>query len=492
MGVVVVVTVPSPLREVHTRRSQCWCDEISPICANCARRELQCSFLTDNDETTPGNGASQSPAAQGPPPRPRSNPASSTLRAQPPTNHLQTAAPPGLLPATSATVLDPQIQARHMLELELMHHYSTSTYMSFFGLRDHVATVNAWQRFVPREALKYDFLMYGLLAFTALHIAKLTRPADDKLDESTAMDTDADADADADADTDTDGVGGGGSGGGGGEATFSAPSSFYFQKALEYQNEAFRSFRSVLDHVTQDNCNAAFAFSVLTTLLVIAVPGFEDGSEKEDGTSNKTMQAVFTMFEFLKGLSSIVAASGEWFHKGPWAHVLAHFQEFQEGHWELSDPDCLQVLRRLSSLNEELNDPADPAEGSKFRVNKCAIDNLERCFAKYHVPAVVRGGGGGDDVAGVGGGERDVAYKGHILGWLTMAGSDFVTSLHRGDSLALLIFLHWAVLLKNLESFWWSHNSAKALVAEVASMLHPRGSEWEHRTMWAREKVGLP
>ncbi|KAL6250143.1 hypothetical protein RBB50_002444 [Rhinocladiella similis] len=329
--------------------------------------------------------------------------------------------------------------------------------MSCVGVPENVETVNAWQRFVPREALKYDFLMYGLLAFAALHIAKLTRPTEVK-SEGTAVDVD-----------------------GVGETTFSAPSSFYFQKALEYQNEAFQSFRSVLDHVTQDNCNAAFAFSVLTTILVIAVPGFEDESEKDP--TNKTMQAVFTMFEFIKGISSIINASCEWFHKGPWAHLIVHFHEFQQRKWVLSNPDSLQVLRQLSSLNEELNDPTDLADSSRFKVNKCAIDNLELCFARYDVPS---------DDAGAAAGGTEVGEKGHILAWLAMAGADFVSLLHRGDSLALLIFLHWAVLLKNLEPFWWSHNSAKALVAEVASMLHPRGSEWEHRTMWAREKVGLP
>ncbi|KAJ9637633.1 hypothetical protein H2204_004782 [Knufia peltigerae] len=437
---------------------------MGPVCANCARRQLPCSFLTDTDETTPSNGASESPAQLPlpPPPRPRSRPTSSTLRAQP--SHLPT--PPDIRQtATTPVPESSQIQARHLLELELMHHYSTSTYMSCVGLRESAATVNAWKRFVPREALKYDFLLYGLLAFTALHISKLTRPpAEDKSGDDKTMIMD-----------------------GGRETTmFSAPSSFYFQKALEYQDEAFQSFRSVLDHITQDNCNAAFAFSVLTTLLVIAVPGFEDGSEKDP--ANKTMQAVFTMFEFLKGLGSIIDASEEWFYQGPWAHVLVHFHEFQDGKWELSNQDSLQVLRQLSSLNEELNDATDSADNSKFKVNKRAIDNLELCFAKYDISGDA--GAGGAEGPTTGGNE--VGDKGHILGWLAMAGAEFVSLLHHGDSLALLIFLHWAVLLRNLESFWWSHNSAKALVAEVASMLHPRGSEWEHRTMWAREKVGLP
>jgi hypothetical protein len=82
--------------------------------------------------------------------------------------------------------------------------------------------------------------------------------------------------------------------------------------------------------------------------------------------------------------------------------------------------------------------------------------------------------------------------RGHILGWLAMAGRDFVALLREGDPLSLLIFLHWATLLAHLDAFWWSRSSAPALVAEVAGLLHNRGrDEWEERTRWARRKVGI-
>jgi hypothetical protein len=81
--------------------------------------------------------------------------------------------------------------------------------------------------------------------------------------------------------------------------------------------------------------------------------------------------------------------------------------------------------------------------------------------------------------------------RGHIIGWLGVAGSPFVTRLREGDPLSLLIFAHWAILLDDLQQFWWSQNSGKVLVAEIAGVLHKRGHEWEERTRWARRKVGL-
>ena len=98
------------------------CDEEAP-CSNCVRRNEECSLL----EPTP-SGSSE-------------------------------VADPGL-PATA----DEWIQ-----DLELMHHYTSSVSQGQLGARGRV--VHLWRNYVPQQALKHNFLMHGLLALSALHLA---------------------------------------------------------------------------------------------------------------------------------------------------------------------------------------------------------------------------------------------------------------------------------------------------------------------------------
>lgn len=52
---------------------------------------------------------------------------------------------------------------------ELMYHYSTNTACRQFGVRDEI--IDLWRDYIPQQALKHTFLMHGLLALAALHLA---------------------------------------------------------------------------------------------------------------------------------------------------------------------------------------------------------------------------------------------------------------------------------------------------------------------------------
>ncbi|KAI1613719.1 hypothetical protein EDD36DRAFT_434364 [Exophiala viscosa] len=334
-----------------------------------------------------------------------------------------------------------------------MHHYSTSAYISCIGLRA-TETIEVWQSFVPSESLKHEFLLNGILAFAALHIAKLTRQPDFKAKSNST-------------------------------GSFLSSSSFYFQKAVEYQNLAFESFHGVLQNVTPDNCSAVFGFSILTMLFAIAIPGIEDASQG-GGPNLNSMQSIFTLFEYLRGLASIIEVSKDWLASGPFRVVLGTFDDYTTDNWRITNADAAQALNRLTILNDEFNASSSATELSKFATNKRAISLLEFCYAKQNFPPALT-----DETLAQTAKDSSDIYRGHIVGWLGMAGGDFVSQLRQSDSLSLLIFVHWAILLGNLENFWWSHNSGKVLVAEIAGVLHTRGEEWEERTRWARGKVGL-
>jgi hypothetical protein len=138
-----------------------------------------------------------------------------------------------------------------LLELELLHYYSSKTYLGFsFGSNDK----EIWQDAVVQEALKSEFLLKEIFALAALHKATETPESDIN----------------------------------------------YIACALEYQNEASALFRNALGNVTEANCFAIFAFSIMTTIFAI-VP-----SELTPGINSKSpLEKILLLFEFQKGTSSV-------------------------------------------------------------------------------------------------------------------------------------------------------------------------------------------
>lgn len=126
-----------------TPTNETQCDEKGPPCSNCISRELTCSYLRASSR--PETRGDQTPAPL------------ATVLPSPPQ--------PLGIPSPAAST-PPNVSG--VRELELMHKYSTETYKS-------LCTSNSghyvWQIAIPRMALQYDFLMNGILALGALHIA---------------------------------------------------------------------------------------------------------------------------------------------------------------------------------------------------------------------------------------------------------------------------------------------------------------------------------
>ncbi|KAG9858969.1 hypothetical protein KCU68_g290, partial [Aureobasidium melanogenum] len=130
-----------PQRRSHTKSRrgciQCKqrhvkCDEATPSCGYCLKREIACSFLAPGDDNTTSLNAS--PSSQ-----------------------------PG---HTSSPV--PRSADTRLLELRLMHNWSTKAFKS---LRQHSDETHLWQVVVPELALSHEYLLNALLALSARHLS---------------------------------------------------------------------------------------------------------------------------------------------------------------------------------------------------------------------------------------------------------------------------------------------------------------------------------
>ncbi|KAL4971662.1 hypothetical protein BDW66DRAFT_145677 [Aspergillus desertorum] len=132
------------------------CGKEHPQCSSCLSRNLGCEYLPRASSL----------------PWPRFKSRSSTPSLSPTVKTSPSVVDPALIvhyrdfmePSISGS-LDKELNFQ---ELELMMQWCTKTYRS---VSRNSTVENIWQAVVPREAMRHPFLMHGILALSALHLA---------------------------------------------------------------------------------------------------------------------------------------------------------------------------------------------------------------------------------------------------------------------------------------------------------------------------------
>ncbi|KAJ5644432.1 hypothetical protein N7507_010443 [Penicillium longicatenatum] len=385
-----------PPRRAHTKsRSGCdqckrrrvKCDETGPPCTNCISRELDCTYVkaSPKDASSLGRQAIDLPLA---------------ARENGPVTQ------PSLAPGSPAS----PSAASGVRELELMHRFATDTYRS---ISTSESEMQVWQIHVPRLALRFEFLMNGILALAALHIASTLEP----------------------------------------------PASFvYMDTALHHHNLTFAPFRASIDHLTEQNCEAVLAQSIITTVFGIALPRVTAAR----GESSNMTENIVVLFELLQGVKNIITIGQPWIK----LNLYPHQKGFKSDGPTL-DSVTEAALDRLAVLNDETLSSIDT---DQYRINKDVIAHLHHCFTMYSID-------GG---------------PANALAWLAAVDKEFVDNVRRRQPLALLILMHWGVLLWELDGqWWWARNSGRALVSELLLILQPGNARWADSLAWPRQKMGL-
>ncbi|OOQ87302.1 C6 transcription factor [Penicillium brasilianum] len=385
-----------PPRRAHTKsrngcdqckRRRVKCDEKGPPCTNCISRELSCTYL-------------RAPPRDAPSTRRRNN-------APAPARELDIPRP--LAPISPASTPSAISGVR---DLELMHKFATET---FSTVSTSESKFHVWQIVIPRLALQYDFLMNGILALAALHIATTTE---------------------------------------------SPTSLAYIDTALQYHNLSFAPFRAAIDNLTPQNCEAVLAQSIVTTVIGIALPRV---TAPRDDNSNMT-ENILVVFELLQGVKKIIHIGRSWIKINLYSRQKERYESM--GPTEL-DSDASAAFDRLAMLNEETVASMD---AQQYLINKEVIDHLRDCYTLY----------------------ASSQDPGEVLAWLAAVDKEFVDNVRRQQPLALLILMHWGVLLGELDGrWWWASNSGKSLVLELLQVLLPADARWTEYLSWPQRRMGL-
>ncbi|KIX94510.1 uncharacterized protein Z520_09896 [Fonsecaea multimorphosa CBS 102226] len=369
------------------------CNEAGPPCGRCELRATTCEY------TSPGPGLQQPQdlsSGHGPP--------------------IQPAGPSPELQPLEEPLFPNEVR---VLELQLMHRWSTVTYKSLYSKvagDDYI-----WQTAVPRWSLQHDFLCAGLFALSAFEAASCCSSSS-----------------------------------GTGRAK-------YLRAAVEYQTVALNNFRRHLQHqeTNPESYEIVLCFSLMLMVLALASSQFmsELAGDASQGDGDSMVLNTLTHFELLRGCGTVLGANAEqYLAQNSYVQKLTLFENLPRLPF---DSETAAAMSKLNTANERriISTVGESYEHrvqqvAHFEACKKAISLLEECFAKC-----------------VGVGQDDDDYQGYILGWLNMAGEEYVNAIKGNDHVALLVLMCWGALVEKLgRRVWWAKDFGRLLVEEISEM----------------------
>ena len=215
----------------------------------------------------------------------------------------------------------PMTSQLSLLDLELMHHYSTVT---CFAISSIPAKHPTWQIAIPREALIYHFLMHALLAVSAAHLMRI-RPSKRHI---------------------------------------------YEEAATRHRNLALTSSIPFLNNINPINCHALFALSNIVSVLSLIFP--HPSPPSGSGLPSDPLDTTLEFFTVIRGVKTVLSSAQEWIAQGP-------FATFTEHNWDPSlAPLASDVIAAFERLDKRVEETVE--EPALCEVYAGAIQRLKVAF----------------------------------------------------------------------------------------------------------------
>lgn len=233
----------------------------------------------------------------------------------------------------------------------------------------------------------------------------------------------------------------------------------FIDSGLEYHNQASALYRRALNDISPTNCDAVFAQAIITTVIGISLPQLT--ADRMESTT--MVENILVVFELLRGLNKILIISRSW----PRTELSASRRSFFEMPDTPLDADSDTSLTKLMETTKYILGNTDPEQ---YHTMEDAIGVLRMCFRRFAY-------------------RRDA---GSVLSWLSIIDEEFVCALRAHKTIALLVLMHWTVLLNELNGkMWWAHNSGIALGTELLEELHSSDIQLEEALIWPKKMLGI-
>ncbi|KAB2569192.1 hypothetical protein DBV05_g12134, partial [Lasiodiplodia theobromae] len=360
--------------------------------------------------------------------------------------------------------------------LSLLHHWTLHT---FATLSQDPDTQSCWRTNIPRIGFSFDFVLQGLLALSALHLAHLHPER---------------------------------------HAQHAATSAWYWENALRGASAALASPQppaqpqpqphddggggggggSNADDGSADRTCALYAFAVTSCFYTLARGPQRVGdmlvcvvasNDDDAGGGGATGGGAADWLILFRGVRSLVELAKEQVLDGPLAPLasLARRQlerssklgvtaatagrkgEGDEGgkQEEGAGSAALRELRRCID--------ADEREEPNVRTYREMVDSLAFCFRVVEA----------EERRGAGAGALAANFQAFF--WLYRISDDFVLCLQQRLPMAMVIYAHFVVLIKSMDWTWVIGSWPSHLMGQIYESLD---EGWRGRLRWPMEQVG--
>jgi len=420
------------------------CDETKPTCENCIKFRIPCSF---NSNPSPPSDAS--PSAQEAPRR-RGRPRKDWLTAiaQPhPDDHSPGSTPDQAVvsPVTPAEQHPPPYligdHTLNITDLQLLHHYM---YKASINIANARGLDPFWSVDCPKIGFANPHTLHLILTYSALHMGRLQ----EHNDPGRAHQLHDEAD-------------------------------MHFATALEQT-------RLELSRLGRDNAHALYVSSMLVCFCTFAKgPRPDDFLMFTAGGDDSPA----TWLQLVRGVRIIIETMGSPFifnENGPlramtkgregddqWQHDReAEKRERSRQH----RPDWRAPVDRLRLHICSLMDPAGRDE---LLIDVCreSLSALEAIR-----PACEAMWGRTPDEP------LEPDQETSVYGWLYRLGNEYIQYLQRKEQIALVVYGYFALLLKELEVYWFMEGWAEHIIVGIDQFLDEEHRAW---LQWPKEQLGL-
>ncbi|KAF2118698.1 hypothetical protein BDV96DRAFT_568346 [Lophiotrema nucula] len=274
-----------PHRKSRTGCQQCKqrkikCDEQKPICSHCRRNQFNCSLSGTLSISSSASDVRATPSE---------SPQLSGLSID-----TRSASKP-----SEVSISASQISFLEIKNLELLHFYTTTTSLT---LSNRPELQRIWQQVVPQIAFTHGFLLHGILAFSALHLAR-SQPERKTL---------------------------------------------LYMEASVHHDVGVKGFRIAMSDIAPENFDACLAFST-----IVAAYAWASSDRAGDLFFSDTLaseeQSNVEWASLLRGVFTLLDAAGEWMSSSALKMIL-HPPPMTPTPAEVMDPKLGIKLTALSQL----------------------------------------------------------------------------------------------------------------------------------------------
>lgn len=324
-----------------------------------------------------------------------------------------------------------------MLELELIHHYSTQTYITITSrLQAHMI----WRDVMFREAMRCDFLLDALMATSALHKSNLFPEASEERAE-------------------------------------------YARRALAFQSAALSGYIPSLNKPNQTNSIALFAISVLLPVWSFGSKRLPEGFSKANlgispplttrensGTPSPhddtlDFASVISLLQIIQGIHEVIMQTTPWLQKD----LIEILRAPTDEDLPPNQPDVSAALDHLGTTIEHACGQDTTRPESVRERHEIYMERLQSLRQVARCRTVL---------------EWDL----YIFSWPVTVKPLFIDLLRQHDPIALVLFVYWAVCFRSLDHLWWARGWSYRLVKDVSPMLD---TSWANCLEWPRREMGL-